>query len=364
MRKAILERYLIKEIVYTFIGVTAVLFLIFMSGQLASLYSKAASGGLQAKSVMIALGLKSIANLVLVLPLSFYLSILVTLSRLYQDNEMVVLFSCGISPWRIVRAVLMVTVFFAVLLGVLVFQLAPWAEARNELLTSQSKNTNNLEGIAAGQFKEVTKGEGVVYIQEFADDEKYMKNMFMQINTPQRQSTIKSNRGYRFNDEKTGDRFLIFEDGYRYERDLQSKEIAVSRFKTHGVRLEEEREKHINLRQKSVSTAMLWKRAQIQDIAELQWRVSIVLLSIILAIMVVPLSRTSPRQGRYTKLAIALSIFIIYLNMLGLSRAWINQQQIATWIGMWWVHLAALLIALSMFVRWRVLWQRLTTRAA
>ena len=111
--RSIISRYLIKEVLYTLLGVTSVLFMIFLSGQLVALYTMAASGNLQVKAILTTLGLQSIANLVFVLPLSFYIAILLAFNRLYRDNEMVVLEACGISQWKVLRAVLAFAGVFA-----------------------------------------------------------------------------------------------------------------------------------------------------------------------------------------------------------------------------------------------------------
>jgi len=77
---------------------------------------------------------------------------------------------------------------------------------------------------------------------------------------------------------------------------------------------------------------------ELEHIAERQWRLSIPISTIILALLAVPLSRSQPRAGRYGRLAIGLLVFIIYLNMLSAAKAWIEQATISPQLGLWWVH--------------------------
>jgi lipopolysaccharide export system permease protein len=86
----------------------------------------------------------------------------------------------------------------------------------------------------------------------------------------------------------------------------------------------------------------------LEHIAELQWRLGVPIATIILAILAVPLSRTQPRAGRYGRLAIGLLVFIIYLNMLSASKAWIEQGTLSPSLGLWWVHGSALLFAIGL----------------
>jgi len=356
---SIIDRYLIKEIIQTLLGVTLVLLLIFVSGQLVSLYGKVASGTLPVRSIFAILGLNSISNLVFVLPLSFYLAILLAFSRLYKDNEMVVLAACGISPWRIMRAVLFFSLLFALLVGWLSLNLAPWAESQVHHLTEEQKQQGDIETLTSGRFKELTKGEGVVYVQEFDAGKLQMKNIFMQHRTRDKNSVISAESGSRLIDEKTGDRFIVLHNGQRFEGSTTRGQTAIMSFEQHGVRIEDETATKVaNLRQRAVPTLVLWERGNNPDHAELQWRVSAMLLCIVLAILAVPLSRTSPRQGRYSKLALALLFYIIYTNLLNVSRAWLNKGEVNVYIGLWWVHIVILLLGIAMFIQWRPLLQR------
>lgn len=85
-----------------------------------------------------------------------------------------------------------------------------------------------------------------------------------------------------------------------------------------------------------------------QHIAEFQWRLAVPISTIILAILAVPLSRSQPRAGRYSRLAIGLLVFIIYLNMMSAAKAWIEQSTISPALGIWWVHGCVLLFAVGL----------------
>lgn len=357
--RAIISRYLLREIFITLLGVAIVLLMIFISGQLVGLYGKAASGALEVQVILRLLGFETISNLVLVLPLAFYIAILLALSRLYKDNEMVVLSACGISPWRIVRTVLILGVLFAILVGWLSLYLAPWSEQQSEVLTKQSEQRGELESLSAGRFKELKKGEGVLYVQEYDQTELRMNNVFVQYKLQEQNSIVSAESGQRRLDDKTGDRFLELYNGFRFDGPGKDGQTAMIEFERHGVRLDEQAAIiPTHFRQKAVPTAELLERGKPLDHGELQWRISAALLCIVLAVLAVPLSRTSPRQGRYSRLALALLIYIIYTNMLNVSRAWLNKGEIHLWVGMWWVHVLGIAIALLLFVQWKPLLRR------
>ncbi|MEJ2361437.1 MAG: LPS export ABC transporter permease LptF [Gammaproteobacteria bacterium] len=361
--RTLINRYLIKEVVITLIGVSSVLFMIFLSGQLVTLYSMAASGNLEVRDILTALGLQSIANLVFVLPLSFYIAILLAFSRLYRENEMVVLQACGISQWQVLRAVMSFAVVFSLFVAFLSLYLVPWSESQTEIIYKQSKTRSTLESLSAGRFKELTRGQGVVYVQQYNPEDLKMQKIFMQDRVQHKgsedDSVITATSGYRTVDKKTGDQFLVLENGFRYEEFSNTDQTAVIQFKKHGVRVNEDITKpKVEFKQHAMTTLALLRGNTGPDHAEFQWRVSTALLIIVLAMLGVPLSQSSPRQGRYAKLALALLIYIIYTNLLNVSRAWLDRETVSVWIGMWWVHLLGVGLALSLFVRWKPLLRR------
>ena len=378
----ILNRYLIKETSLTLLGVSIVLSLIFVSGQLAGIFNLVASGKLQVTSIFMTLGLKSISNLVILLPLSFYLAILLAFSRLYKDNEVVVMTACGISQWRLVISLTGLAIVFAIFVGWLSLYLSPWAESKSELLSKEAQQKSDLESITAGKFTEFTKGEGVFYVQKFDSSELKMYDIFAQQKSQldvfklegrdkagrgkqevrkflDSNAVVTAESGHRFIDQKNGDKFLVLNNGFRYEGPLEDGRTWIVRFGEHGIRVNDKQQgSEIHFRQGAVPTIELWNRGSPHDIAELQWRISTVIFCFVLTLLAVPLSKTSPRQGRYAKLALALLVFVIYLNLLNISRAWLNKEEISPYIGMWWVHILATIVALMMYVQWKPLLAR------
>ena len=347
----LINKYLIKEIVHSFLGVASVLFLILISGQLVSLYAKAASGAMPVDTILIILGLKSLSNMSIVLPLAFYLAVLLAFSRLYRDNEMAVLSACGIGQLRLLNPVLRVTLFFALLIGSLTMYLSPWSLDKARELIQQSESKTDIQALGTGKFRETPSGEGVIYIEETREESGKLQNIFIQQSKGKSNSIISSSSGYQYTDEKTGIRFLVLENGYRYDGQPGEGEYVVTQFKKHGIRLTDQELLSANRRHKEISTIELWNRWQRHDVAEFQSRISTVLLSIILAILALPLSKTSARQGRYTKVGLALLIYIIYTNLLNASRVWVERGEIPFGIGLWWVHGVMFVIAVSFYIQ-------------
>ena len=202
----IIARYLIKEIAQTLFGVSLVLMLVGLSGQLVGVFSDVAAGTLSVSTVMVVLGLKSLSMLMVILPLSLYLAVLMTLSRFYQNNEMAALSASGVSQIYIVQVVLSFAFLFSILIGIFSFQIIPWTNGLQQDITLKTENASELEGMTAGRFREVSAGVGVMYVEGLNDEHTQMQGVFLQQRLKNNADlVIRANNGHRKIDDKTGE---------------------------------------------------------------------------------------------------------------------------------------------------------------
>ena len=353
----IITRYLLKEIFSTLLGVILVLTLIAVSVQMVGSLGKVAAGTIQPGTLMLVLGLNMFSLTTYILPLALYLAILLSLSRLYRDSEMTAIAACGIGPFSIMRTVLIIGIFFALVQGLFTVLLTPWAEGHYSRLTEKSKRGSDIEGVIPGRFNELSGAQGVVYVQKINNETGELENVFVQLQQkPDRkkggaeQFTVIAKRAYKITDEKTGDDFLILEEGSRYEGVPGDEHFAILDFNTHGIRLEKKAVVVRNRRYRAIPSQELFASDRLDYQAELRWRISSALVCIGLAMLAVPLSRTSQRQGRYGKLAIAMVLYILFTNFLNVVHSWIQSGNIPLQLGFWWVHVLVIVLALLMLL--------------
>ncbi|VAX13823.1 hypothetical protein MNBD_GAMMA24-581 [hydrothermal vent metagenome] len=352
----IITRYLLKEIFSTLLGVMLVLTLIAVSVQLVGSLGNVSAGVIQPGTLMLVLGLNMFSLTTYILPLALYLSILLALSRLYRDSEMTAIAACGVGPFHIMRTVLILAVIFALIQGVFTILLTPWAEGHYSRLTDKSKRSSNIEGVMPGRFNELSGAQGVIYAQEI-DRKGELKNIFLQMqqksdpeNGGAKQFTVIAKHAYKIHDEKTGEQFLILEQGSRYEGVPGDPDFAILNFQKHGIRLQQHPVVIHNRRYRAIPSRELFNSKRLDYQIELRWRISAALLCIGLAMLAVPLSRTSQRQGRYGKLALAMLLYILFSNFLNVVRAWIHDGKIPLELGFWWVHVVLILLALGLLL--------------
>jgi lipopolysaccharide export system permease protein len=157
---------------------------------------------------------------------------------------------------------------------------------------------------------------------------------------------VVARRGEQVESDNPDIRYLVLQDGRRYEGVPGTSRFRVMEFAEHGIPYRLPSLDPRDPTPRAMTLLGLVEAGEIEHIAELQWRIGVPLATIILAILAVPLSRTQPRAGRYGRIAIGLLVFIIYLNMLSAAKAWIEQGVVPPMIGLWWVHGAMILLAI------------------
>ncbi len=347
---AIIDRYLFKETLISWLSVLVVLLLIFCSKHFVRYMSDAVAGELPAYMVFQLLSLFTLSYLVLIIPFAFYLAIIITLGRLYKENEITAMEACGIGIPRITKSLLLLSVGLAVLVGVLSLWVAPWAELKQYEIRDEARAKSEFSLLAPGKFHEIRGGKGVFYMEALSKDQSRMLNIFIQLDKDGKADVFSARSGYVKPIENSNDYFVVLENGYRFQ-EMPDGGFQLQQYVESGVRIYQNRQPFSTTKIIAQPTAALFGASSLESIAELQWRLSMPVSCIFLGLIGVLLSRTTPREGRFAKLFFALLVYIAYIYPLMASKAGVAQASIPPWLGLWWVHLAALIFVLFLLQR-------------
>ena len=160
----IITRYLLREIGISFVVVTLVLGLMFLSGTLMRLLADMLQGKYHADLLFTLLWLRSLGNLVLILPLALFIAVMMALGRMYRDSEIVVLAACGYGPMQIFKTVAIGGLVFSLLSALMALYVAPWAEDRAAMVMDEAGVRVGVEVLESGQF--TTLGSAVIYVEK------------------------------------------------------------------------------------------------------------------------------------------------------------------------------------------------------
>jgi lipopolysaccharide export system permease protein len=361
----VVDRYLLKEVMHGWLAVSLILCLILVSNRLARYLAAAAAGDMPADVIFVLLGLKVFLLLVYVLPFSLALGVMLGLGRLYRDSEMVVLGACGVGLRGLYRPLLALALVTTMLLTWVALYVAPKAAAIGYEVLARAEQTAEVSMLGAGRFQQVRGGLLTFFAERLSPDHERMENIFIHVRGRRgdKPSQLLSARSaYVTRDETTGGRFLVLVDGYRYEGDPGQADYKVMKFEKHGVRIDINKAVAANFKKDAMPTGTLLSSDKPADIAELQWRVSVPVSTLVLMILAIPLSQGNPRQGRYGRIVAAVLLFIIYNNLLSTAQAWVEQGVLPPMVGLWWVHLLPVMLAVIL-VNWQKLVCRVRLRA-
>jgi lipopolysaccharide export system permease protein len=348
----IIFRYLTKEVYATLLGTTLILLLIFFTNQFIHYLGRAASGGIPARTVMQLMTLQVPLLLGYMLPLGLFLGILLAYGRLYADNEMTILSACGVSKIQLITMTLAFSALIAILVGILMLWVEPRLAWYRDYIFAEAASASPVETIFPGRFQTIGDSNWVFYVGDISRDHKVLDNIFV-TKVPETASDpwsiVSAKGGSEWLDPKTGDQFMVLNNGYRYSGNPGKKDFQIVKYDKYYVRVQTAKF-HMKKEAEFLPTAELWRMRHndLNAAIELQWRFAMPISALILAILAVPLSRVRPRKGRYAKLVPAILFYIIYADLIFVAQALIKKHTLSPLPGLWLVH--GLMLILSLFL--------------
>ncbi len=349
-RLSLISRYVFREVLATSLVVIGVLFVILMSNQFAELLAEAAADKLPREAMVAIFSLTSLRYLELVVPIGLFLGIMLALARLNRDSERTAMAACGIGSGPLLVPVVVLAAVLALGVGWLALVKTPDAIGQIDRIRADASASLGLGVLEPGRFNTADSGGTVIYGREVVGDE--LRDVFLQRERGDRVAVILAERAQRVHDTRSGQQALVFHNGRRYEGVPGQREFMVMEFAEHGIPLTvEDDDSDATGSALTRPTVALLSSTDPADRAEWQWRFSAPLSMIVLALLAVPLSRSSPRDGRYARVGVGLLIYVCYANALSVARVWVERDQVPAWLGMWWVHVLVAALAAGLILR-------------
>lgn len=352
----IIFRYLAKEVFITLISLTAILMLIFLSNQFVQYLNRAASGNIPGVIIM-KLMMLELPNLMgILLPLGFYIALLLAYGRLYAESEMTVLRACGYGPNQLLKHSFIMASVVAVIVGAVMIWASPLIAVERVKLLRTTGIQTLIQTIIPARFNAINGDKQVFYIQAMNRERTKAEQVFLAKQTIENNKVqwdvLWADKAYAETDSKTSEEYLVLQDGKEYQGVPGKADYQVAEFAQYKTRLPHPTIEPTN-DIRTVKTANLWPLNNPDRVkaAELQWRLSIPIMVLTLTLVAVPLSRVNSRSGKFAKLLPAVILYILYANFMFIARNAVVSGKVPLWIGMWWLHL--LVVALGLFLIWR-----------
>lgn len=344
------------------LAVTGVLLIILVTNQLARVLQQAAESRFSADVIVALIGLSSLQNLTVLIPVALLLAIVLAFGRLYHESEMVAVHACGIGVLRLYAPVLSLTFVLAALLAWLSLALAPRAAERVQQLRNVALQEAQFGKLEPGRFRTVGSS-GVVFYAAAVDADGTLRDVFVRRSQEDRIEVAVAKRARHHVSENGLLHTLVLEEGRRYEGVPGERAFRITEFREHGIPVRFPAPTFSADAIEFKPTIQLLASADSDARAELQWRLSMPLMAFVLTFLAVPLAQLRPRQGRYARIGLAILIYFLYGNLLTAAKVWVVKGTVPVAVGVWWVHALFAGFALFMLFR-RDLWMRLRPRAA
>jgi lipopolysaccharide export system permease protein len=361
----IIARYLFKEVISTMLVVLGILLLIFISNEFVRYLTTAASGKISGMTVMKIMAMQVPYLSGLLLPAALFMGFLLAYGRMYAESEMTVLTACGMSRGKLLQISLLMAVMVIVIDIILTFSISPRLLDYKDRLLAVAGPATLIQTVQPGRFMTTPDGNVVYYIQSVSRKHDRMRNIFVaQRDKPSVQATApggdswnvtSASSGYTMINPTTGQQWLVAETGYRYFGEPGNPQFRIVQFGEYHARIGTvmNPKKHSF---EGLTTRALWlqRNSSPKAQAEWQWRISVPLMIPILTLLAIPLSYVRPREGRYAKLLPSILVYAAYANTMFVARNWVEDGKVPNYIGMWWLHLLMLLVALCLWFnrRW------------
>ncbi len=348
----IVHRYLVREIGVTTVAVVGVLLLVLLSATLVRVLTGTAEGEYPADLLLTLLGLKLIGPLTVVIPLAFFIALLLALGRLTADYELYALFACGMGYRVLVRAVATVALGVSLLVWGIDLGLAPWADEQRAQILDAAKAKQTVAGVVAGRFQPLGRGRTLYVAEEDPTEERLALGQILLFSQP-KGGHLEILTAQRVEQSLTVQPFdqLRFQHGYRYQSGATAAEWQQVQFTEYRLQLPPRTIIPSLRRDNAVPTATLWQQGGRLAELEIGWRLFSGMMVWVLALLALPLSRSEPRQGRYGRLALGVVIYLLYYNGAVVWRSFIESMEwaplgfgaihllLGSWGGLWLLRL-------------------------
>lgn len=338
----IIHRAFVREVLHTCGAVSAILLSIFLVGRLMGFLRQAVEGDIPANSVLLLLMLKTITYLDILAPLVLYVSMLLVMGRWIRDNELTVISACGIGMYQFLKPALALFAVVGAMTAAFSLYLSPLSAEASRGFLHELRARAEISGALPGVFTDTRDGAGVYFFEGYDPQSGALRDLFVYDGGAAEDRVLVAATGAQRVDDKTGDDFLILNNGTRYRGTAGAAEYGALAFETYGLRLKPRVREARKLPLKAMPTLALPGERHAAATGELHWRISKVVMLPVLMIFALAFSSVTYRKNRFPGMLAALLVYFTYANLLGLGVAMIRRGVVHPHLSLWAVHLVFL----------------------
>ena len=346
----IISKYLLKNLIVILIAIFLIISLIIFGNQFVMTAQKSVEHGIPLSELMPIVGFNMLRDLPIILSLSFFLSIIISISQLYRNSEAVVMNSFGIGDRNFMNLIKPLAIVIFLFIFSLSMYAVPWAKNQKSLTEDVTVNASDFSFITEGKFESFKNGEIVFYASDSSSisnsGEQNMEEIFIYVSNKDSPIVVLAAEATKYTDSKNESIYLRLKDGLRYEGLPGDENVNIMNFAKYDLEIVsgEAQKTLLNFSEIEEKTSIdLFLEGGLLANAEIQWRLSQPISILILSIIGVLLGKTSPRTGKGVNLLFGVIIFMLYNNGLLVAKNSIESGQLNPLIGLWSIHILMIL---------------------
>ena len=354
-----IAKYIMRNLVAYFFVIAFIIGLVVFGNQFVLTVQESIDRGIPFQELMPIVSFNMIRDVPVILVLSIFLAVIITISQLYKNSEAVVMNSIGMGDRNFISLIQPIVIFSFIIVFFLTAYAVPWAKQQKSIAEDRTVNASEFSFITEGKFETFKQGDIVFYASESntidTNSEQNMQEIFIYAIDNGKPVIVLAEEAIKYIDDESKSIYLRLRDGIRYQGLPGNENINILNFDLYDLEIvsgaiHKSISNFSEIEEKS--TLDLMKEGGLLANAEIQWRFSQPISILILSILGVFLGKTSPRTGKGINVLIGIVFFILYNNGMLVAKTAIERGELSPIIGIWGVHLLLLLI-LILFYQFR-----------
>jgi lipopolysaccharide export system permease protein len=343
-KKNILSKSLNMEVFRSSIGVLLIFFLLVVGSRIVGYFEQAADGNIDPGIILSVIALRFPDFITLLIPLSFFLGLLITIGRLNSEGEIHGYFSAGLSKFNLIKFLLPQAFIYFFITLVLSLYIAPYTKNLSKDLLVIDSFEEQIDAIQSDEIVSLDDG-GFLYVQ--TADEGLIKGVKLFQVDEDNSFIVISDELLTTEKDKTIE--LNLKNGSFYGGLFSESSKIISNFNNFNFEIDK------NISQSNdLSLTKLFDYSSSSDQATFQWNISIPITILILLLYGIYISSSKPREGKFSFLLPGMLIYVSYLSLLILGREFISDNP-GSIFNLWFIHVLFILFLLLYAYREKII---------
>ena len=326
-KKNILSKSLNMEVFRSSIGVLLIFFLLVVGSRIVGYFEQAAEGNIDPGIILSVIALRFPDFITLLIPLSFFLGLLITIGRLNSEGEIHGYFSAGLSKFNLIKFLLPQAFIYFFITLVLSLYIAPYTKNLSKDLLVIDSFEEQIDAIQSDEIVSLDDG-GFLYVQ--TADEGSIKGVKLFQVDKDNSFIVISDELLTTEKDKTIE--LNLKNGSFYGGLFSESSKIISNFNNFNFEIDK------NMSQSNdLSLTKLFDYSSASDQATFQWNISIPITILILLLYGIYISSSKPREGKFSFMLPGMLIYVSYLSLLILGREFISDNP-GSIFNLWFIH--------------------------